>query len=46
MKLDKLIMVTNYMLMNFVLTSLIEDHKELEVAGEMHRGCFPKPNSL
>lgn len=26
-------MVTHYMQINFVLTSLIEDHKELEMAG-------------
>lgn len=26
-------MVTNYMLINFVLTPLIEDHKALEMAG-------------
>lgn len=32
-KLEKWIMVTNYLLINFVPNSLIEDHKGLEVVG-------------
>lgn len=39
-KLDKWIMFTNYLLINFVPNSLIEDHKELEVVGGKAQSLF------
>lgn len=33
-KLDKWIVVTNYVLVTFVLISLIKEYKQLEMAGE------------